>query len=141
MIKFALLTLVRVYRLFSPLKFLLPVPPLGGVCCRFYPSCSAFAEEAITKHGAARGAWLSVKRVARCHPWHEGGVDLVPDVNPKSEIRNPKQIRNPNSRMSHVLSPEPVSNFRLSSVGFASSFDIRISNFAKSRRSTHPELP
>ena len=50
---------------------------LGG-SCRFYPSCSNYAIEAIDAHGAWRGAWLALKRIGRCHPFHPGGVDLVP---------------------------------------------------------------
>jgi len=46
--------------------------------CRFYPSCSAYALEAIELHGAARGSWLALRRLAKCAPWHPGGVDLVP---------------------------------------------------------------
>ena len=46
--------------------------------CRFYPSCSAYAAEAVTVHGAARGSWLAVCRIVKCGPWHPGGVDLVP---------------------------------------------------------------
>jgi hypothetical protein len=53
-------------------------PFLGGAC-RFYPSCSNFAIEAIARHGARRGAALAVKRVLRCHPFSQGGVDLVPE--------------------------------------------------------------
>jgi putative membrane protein insertion efficiency factor len=49
-----------------------------GANCRFYPSCSAYAREALACHGAARGSLLAVRRVARCHPWHPGGFDPVP---------------------------------------------------------------
>lgn len=52
--------------------------------CRFYPSCSAYALEALEKHGALRGSWLAAKRVGRCHPWHDGGVDHVPEPNVRS---------------------------------------------------------
>ncbi len=50
---------------------------LGGAC-RFHPSCSTYAIEAIEQHGAFRGAWLALARLSRCHPLHEGGVDPVP---------------------------------------------------------------
>jgi hypothetical protein len=46
--------------------------------CRFHPSCSAYAAEAIALHGAGRGSWLAVRRILKCAPWHPGGVDLVP---------------------------------------------------------------
>ena len=52
--------------------------PLLGPCCRFYPSCSAYCIEAIREHGSVKGTWLGMKRIAKCHPWHPGGVDLVP---------------------------------------------------------------
>jgi len=57
--------------------------------CRFYPSCSEYALDALTLHGAGRGSWLAVRRVGRCHPWHEGGLDPVPEPNVRSYPRQP----------------------------------------------------
>ena len=56
-----------------------PAPPLTGGCCRFHPTCSCYAHEAVEKHGPARGVWLTVKRLGRCHPFAEGGFDPVPE--------------------------------------------------------------
>ncbi len=70
MIRWLLLVLVRGYRrLVSPV-----LPPV----CRFYPSCSRYAETALERHGAVRGSWLTARRLVRCHPFHPGGIDPVP---------------------------------------------------------------
>ena len=53
------------------------VSPLLPSACRFYPTCSEYMLEAVQKHGAARGVWLGARRLARCHPFHEGGFDPV----------------------------------------------------------------
>jgi uncharacterized protein len=56
------------------------ISPLLGNHCRFYPSCSHYAVEAIETHGPGHGSWLALRRVLRCHPWHPGGVDPVPGI-------------------------------------------------------------
>ncbi len=65
-----LISLIRLYQLV--------LSPLVGVSCRFTPTCSSYAIEAINKHGVFRGAYLSILRISHCHPWHEGGHDPVP---------------------------------------------------------------
>ncbi|MEW6647469.1 MAG: membrane protein insertion efficiency factor YidD [Pseudomonadota bacterium] len=55
------------------------ISPFLGNNCRFHPSCSCYAHEAIERFGAWRGGWMAVRRLGRCHPWHEGGFDPVPD--------------------------------------------------------------
>ena len=52
--------------------------PVLGASCRFHPSCSVYAIEALGRHGAWRGSWLVLRRLSRCHPFHEGGLDPVP---------------------------------------------------------------
>jgi putative membrane protein insertion efficiency factor len=76
-----IILLVRLYRVtLSPAKAFL-VGPAGQ--CRFEPSCSQYAIEALKTHGAITGSWLAAKRVCRCHPWGECGEDPVPPVNSK----------------------------------------------------------
>ena len=69
-----LLALVRAYRRW--------ISPLLGQRCRFAPSCSAYAADALAVHGAGRGSWLALRRLSRCHPFHPGGHDPVPPVRP-----------------------------------------------------------
>jgi uncharacterized protein len=69
-VKWLLIGLLRAYRF--------AVSPMYGQVCRYYPSCSAYALEAVETHGAIRGSWLAARRLLRCHPWAPGGVDHVP---------------------------------------------------------------
>ena len=64
------------------------ISPLFGQHCRFHPSCSAYALGAIESHGLARGGLLTLRRLGKCHPWHPGGFDPVPD----GDVRNPPGI-------------------------------------------------
>lgn len=68
--KTLLRTLIRLYR------YLLS--PMLGPSCRFFPSCSEYADDAVRTHGALRGSWLAARRISCCHPWHAGGYDPVP---------------------------------------------------------------
>ncbi|WP_255856006.1 membrane protein insertion efficiency factor YidD [Marinobacterium rhizophilum] len=65
--------------LIGPIRvYQLVISPLIGPRCRFYPTCSSYGIEAIQLHGPAKGGWLALKRIAKCHPLHPGGIDLVP---------------------------------------------------------------
>jgi len=70
MLKWVLIRLIRFYQL--------AISPLSPPSCRFVPTCSHYSLEAVTRHGALKGGWLSVKRIVKCGPWHDGGFDPVP---------------------------------------------------------------
>ena len=69
--QFMLIAIIKIYKYF--------ISPLLGDRCRFYPSCSSYSLEALQLHGAIIGSYLSLKRLLRCHPFHEGGIDPVPE--------------------------------------------------------------
>ena len=79
MIKRLVLMLVRGYQLL--------VSPFLGNNCRFYPTCSSYMLEAIELHGVVHGFWMGLRRVSRCHPYHEGGVDPVPGSELEQEYK------------------------------------------------------
>ena len=68
--KYLLIGFLKAYRLL--------ISPLYGQVCRYHPTCSAYALDAVTQYGAARGGWLALSRISRCHPWAAGGYDPVP---------------------------------------------------------------
>jgi hypothetical protein len=71
-----IISLIKAYR------FILS--PWLGMHCRFHPTCSVYAIEAIQQYGVLHGSYLAIKRLGRCHPWHEGGIDPVPDTEGQS---------------------------------------------------------
>lgn len=79
--KFVSYLIIRLIRLYQ-----LTLSVVIGPRCRFYPSCSSYAMEAIEKHGILKGTWLSMRRIGRCHPLNPGGLDPVPD----NELANNK---------------------------------------------------
>lgn len=62
------------------------ISPIYGDVCKYYPSCSAYGLEALKLHGAVKGSWLIIRRIARCHPWAHGGFDPVPGSDLEAEI-------------------------------------------------------
>jgi len=89
-IKYFCLFVIRVYQVL--------LSPVFGNCCRFYPTCSEYARQCIIRFGALRGGWLALKRLAKCHPFHPGGIDQVPealypkDTDSRAGIQRPEKI-------------------------------------------------
>ena len=69
--RFMLIAIIKFYKFF--------ISPLLGSNCRFYPSCSSYSLEALQRHGAIIGSYLTLRRLLKCHPFHEGGIDPVPE--------------------------------------------------------------
>jgi uncharacterized protein len=84
----------------------LVLSPLLGPRCRFYPSCSAYAVQALGTHGAVKGSWLAARRLLRCHPWNPGGVDHVPPAGQFSWRYRPVEW----AGSAPVISPTPHSS-------------------------------
>ncbi|MBA2464639.1 MAG: membrane protein insertion efficiency factor YidD [Nocardioidaceae bacterium] len=85
--KYLLIGLLRLYRLL--------ISPLYGQVCRYHPSCSAYALEAVTVHGSLRGCGYAVRRIVSCHPWAAGGYDPVPTQNEGITMTAPSDSRSP----------------------------------------------
>ncbi|MDH4396246.1 MAG: membrane protein insertion efficiency factor YidD [Limnobacter sp.] len=75
----------------------LAVSPLFPASCRFYPSCSQYALEAVKIHGTLKGSALSIRRICRCNPWNDGGIDLVPPAKPRSRSKADPTNQRPQS--------------------------------------------
>jgi uncharacterized protein len=97
--KYVLIGLLKAYRF--------AISPLYGQVCRYHPSCSAYALEAVTVHGSVRGTWLSIRRLGRCHPWSAGGYDPVPSKTVPSKTVPPTTLD------AHLGSPEQLSTQNL----------------------------
>ncbi len=84
--RYCLIALIKLYKLF--------LSPIMGNACRFYPTCSTYGIEAIEKHGAIKGSYLTIKRIGRCQPLCKGGYDPVPDVVQKNHISHTDSLKN-----------------------------------------------
>jgi putative membrane protein insertion efficiency factor len=92
------------------------ISPALPARCRFHPTCSAYAAEAIERHGPVRGGWLALRRLAKCAPWHPGGVDLVPSDRPVEAAggtgepgrSSSSPVRQPSPAADSARRPEPA---------------------------------
>jgi putative membrane protein insertion efficiency factor len=69
--KHVIVLFIKAYQVF--------ISPLFAGSCRFYPSCSEYAVESVSRFGSLKGTWMAIRRIGRCHPWHPGGFDPVPE--------------------------------------------------------------
>jgi len=90
-VRWVLIALLRAYRV--------TISPLYGQVCRYHPSCSAYALDAVSTHGSLRGTWLAARRLLRCHPWAAGGYDPVPP--PNRTAREPAESSRAHAGSSH----------------------------------------
>lgn len=88
--KWLLIGLLKAYRF--------AISPLYGQVCRYHPTCSAYALEAVTVHGSIKGSWLAVRRIGRCHPWAAGGYDPVPAKKSAGAVKS--AVATPDSNVS-----------------------------------------
>ncbi|MFW8591478.1 membrane protein insertion efficiency factor YidD [Glaciecola sp. 2405UD65-10] len=84
LLAFPLLLIVRFYQLF--------ISPFLGQNCRFHPTCSCYAHQALKEHGALTGSYLAIKRIIKCQPMHPGGIDLVPPAKQKNHTIHKSKI-------------------------------------------------
>ena len=97
--------------LIAPIRFYQRfITPYTPATCRFYPTCSSYAVTALREYGALRGTWLTLRRLGRCHPWSEGGIDYVPPRRRRGgEPESPRVSSDSESSVSSMSSAVPAS--------------------------------